>query len=340
MPSKSVKSFRTHSNYLRAFARLTDNQSTSVDRDIYELLKERILQADALPQRHQGMVDLSQVAACLHIAWGTEAILLASRAIDEEGLIRLSNNWSVIQGYYILYHCIQALHVAKGHPRPQSHPTSQNLFYDYWSARMICLPPWSLAFGVDGARNLPAGHRPDISIHPWSSCIGNNIYDLALKALMTTRREALSEKRHERRIQKQKQNRRSWREEEEDRLSRGRRPRKVPSFPLPILTGQDKRLLDGGLRPYTIMDYLFRLRIKTNYEDSNMFTDGPEDDFSSRQIRNELCLIASGTLFLHELAIYSLVDGPTFLSWVDEWIRRNNPQGAAQGVAVRRRHFI
>jgi hypothetical protein len=112
---------------------------------------------------------------------------MTKRIINEDELIRLSNNWSAIQVYYIFYHCTQALHVAKGQPqRPGNHPSTQNIYYDAWASRHICLPPWSLAFGNAGAINVPPGITPDMTIHSWAACEGNAVYDLALKALMTT----------------------------------------------------------------------------------------------------------------------------------------------------------
>ncbi len=86
------------------------------------------------------------------------------------------------------------------------------------------------------------------------------------------------------------------------------------------------------------MDYLYRLRIKTNYEDSNMFTDGPDDKGSSISVRNALCIIAGGTLFLHELSISNLVGKPTFIRWAQNWAEKNLPADAG-GLAKRLKYF-
>ena len=307
---------------------------------MYACLKDRILQSNALSPAHNTNIDLAQVRSRLHAAWGAEALLLMTkRIVNEEELLRLSNNWSCIQVYYIFYHCTQALHVAKGHPRPESHPRTQNTFYDYWAGRSVILPPWSLAYGRAGTINTPPMIIPDISIHTWTACVGSNIWSLASKALMTTRREVLEEKYREKRELKRRQNRQAWIQEENDRLSRGKRARRQPPFRLPNLTNNEKELINRSLRSYTIMDYLYRLRIKTNYEDSNMFSDGPEDNNSSRFIRDALCRISNGTLFLHELAIRNLVGRDTFLTWIDEWIQRNMPQNTTQGLRLRRSYL-
>lgn len=340
MPSDPAESFRTHSNYIQAFRLLVHDPISSLRRNIYALLRGRILDGNALPQSSGAIIDLDQVRSSLHSAWGTETLLsMTCRIIDEEELLRLSNNWSAIQVYYVFYHCTQALHVAKGHPRPESHPSTQQLFYDYWAARSICLPPWSLAFGVDGAKNAPPGITADVSVHAWTACAGDNIWSLVFKALMTTRRERLDEKYRELRESKKRLKRRAWKRQEDGRIARGRKPRLEPNFPLPRLTEQEKEQADNRLRPFSIMDYLYRVRIKTNYEDSNMFSDGPEDNNSSRRIRSAFCIMASGTLFLHELAIRNLVGREIFLAWADEWIRKNMPQNLNYGLVTRRQYL-
>lgn len=340
MPERPVESFKTHSNYIRAFSLLVYDPISSRLRNMYACLKDRILESNALPPTRNTSIDLAQIRSRLHAAWGTEALLLMTRRIvNEEELLRLSNNWSCIQVYYIFYHCTQALHVAKRHPRPESHPRTQNIFNDYWAARSIILSPWSLAYGGSGTINAPPGIVPDISIHSWTACVGNNIWSLASKALMTTRREALEEKYREKREFKRRQNRQAWIQGENDRFARGREAREQACFILPRLTNSEKERVNESLRSYTIMDYLYRLRLKTNYEDSSMFSDGPEDNNNSRFIRDALCRIANGTLFLHELAIRNLVGRESFLTWIDEWVERNTPQNTTHGLGLRRRYL-
>lgn len=309
MSKNPIKSFRTHANYIRAFGRLVYEPLSPNQGNPYARLKNRILGASVLPQPANAKADLDQAKASLNIAWGTEALtLMIGRIAREEELLRLSNNWTTIQVYYICYHCTQAFHAAKGHPRPKNHPSTQNIFYDYWAKQRVCLPPWTLAFGSKGVINSPSHIKVNVSIHPWSSCDGDNIWSLAAKALMTTRRYGVADKCLDKREAKKKQSKKAWQLQEADRLSKGKKPRKLQRFRLPNLTDEEKERICVQLRPYTIMDYLYRLRLKTNYEDSNMFSDGPEDNISSTNVRSALCKIASGTLFLHELGIRNLVE--------------------------------
>ncbi len=152
---------------------------------------------------------------------------------------------------------------------------------------------------------------------------------------MTTRRDALKERGREYRERKKSERKKNWNQQEQDRLAAGKRPRKSPSFPLPRLTRPEKASIDQRLRPYTIMDYLFRLRIKTNYVDSNMFTDGPEDQVQSDVVRGYLCRLASGTLLLHELAVSKIIGHTKFNEWITTWINGNIPPEMRVGLAER-----
>lgn len=282
---------------------------------------------------------MDQARTCLQSAWGTEALLLMSGSVfREEEAIRLSNNWSAIQTYYVLYHCAQALHVAQGHPRPDSHPKTQNAFHNQWATHPGLLHPWTFACGSAGPVNLPPDVDIDFNIHPWRACEGDNIWSLYAKALMTTRREDLLGKNRTARERKKQALRRSWEAEEARRLTQGRKPRKQPLYPLPQLTSDEKRRIDDSTRAFTLIDYVYRLRIKTNYEDSNMFTDGPEDGYQSAIVRTAFCNIASSTLFLYENAMKAIVGRPRLMEWAVSWAERNLPSGSALGIAGRRGH--
>jgi hypothetical protein len=336
--SNPVESFRTHSNYLRAINSIILGPTALAATNPYEGVAQQIASSGLIKESVRDSFDIVQVRTCLESAWGTEALLLMTGEVFcGEEAIRLSNNWLTIQTYYVMYHCAQALHVAQGHLRPDSHTKTQSIFHDQWVARPGFLHPWTFAYGSMGAAKMPHGVVIDPSIHSWSVCEGDNIWSLYAKALLTTRREHLLERYREERKEKRKVRRKSWKTEELGRIAQGKMPRKEPSFPLPQLTSEEKKLIDEKrVRAVTLIDYIYRLRIKTNYEDSNMFIDGPEDVYQSKAVRSAFCNIASRTLFLYETAIRAIVGKPQLLKWVDLWVERNLPRDSAHGIAGRR----
>jgi len=149
----------------------------------------------ALPDRDQARASLSN-------AWGTELLLAFGHLMTrDDDLVRLMNNWAVVQAYYAAYHAAQAMIVALGRPRPESHPKTQTQFANLWAERDLFLPPWSFAACHDGWMNAP---RAIEDIHVWSGCDGNNCWDLAAKVMRTTRVEKLQAGERKARDQKRR----------------------------------------------------------------------------------------------------------------------------------------
>jgi hypothetical protein len=343
MPASHVESFRTHANYVRAFAMLCEtpyHKSTMLPfghqlATTLAHLAPNIVAAPSMSAPATAKPDMTQAHGSLTHAWGTELLLAFGRTIaSDEPLIRLMNNWAVVQTYYTAYHAVQALIVARGHPRPHSHPKTQAQFAALWADRPLELPPWSLAACDGGWRNEVA-HGIDDTLSSWSSCDSHSCWNLAAKALRTTRDEKVTEGLRAARDRARTANKRAWNEEERKRVAAGRKPRKEPSFPRPHLAAADKRRVETSIRSSTILDYLFRLRVKTNYEDAGMFIDGPEDEIASRRVHGDLVTIASCTMLAHELHVGAVVGKTSLISWVDDWIARHGA-GANIGLGLRR----
>ena len=334
-----IESFRTHSNYLRAIHSLILGPNRFGTTNLYGNIAQLIVSSGLIQENLRNNFDVDQARTCLQTAWGTEALLLMTGEVfQEEEAIRLSNNWLAVQTYYVMYHCAQALHVAQGHPRPENHQKTQNAFHNQWVDRRGLLQPWTVGYGPMGAINLPHDVNVDHNVHPWSSCEGHNIWSLFTKALMTTRRDEILEKHRKKRESMKKALRQCWELKETARIGQEKRPRKQPVFPLPLLTTDEKRGIEGSTRAFTLIDYIYRLRIKTNYEDSNMFIDGPEDGYQSALVRSAFYSIASGTLFLYENAIKATIGRELLRQWASSWSERNLPRGSTLGIAGRCAH--
>jgi hypothetical protein len=159
---------------------------------------------------------------------------------------------------------------------------------------------------------------------------------LAAKALRSTRDEkvkaALS------RVREAKKNYRikSWRQEEADRLERGRKPRKQPDTPRPILTSSEKSSADKSVRPVTMLDYFYRLRIKANYIDDEVFNQGPEDDRDAQAFANSMQDLVAATLLIHELRLGELLGRTWMLQQADNWLSTHSSTDPVGGLAARR----
>lgn len=186
--SEATKSFRSHANYLHAFALIVRGGFLVTSAEALERVAGEV--AATTWARPGERADEPVLRGCLTRAWSTELLLALGAAVaGEDELLRLTNSWAVVQAYYAAYGATQALLVAEGKPRPQTHPKTQAQAVDLWVTRATELAPWSLAMatpgrrpaGDDGAINGPGRSLRDV--HPWSGCDPQSCWDIAGKAL-------------------------------------------------------------------------------------------------------------------------------------------------------------
>lgn len=298
---------------------------------------EKVLASPTMAYAPHGKPDLAAVRRSLANAWGTELLLALSReyAVEDE-LIRVANNWGAVQSYYVVYHAFQAYLVANGEARPDTHSKTKAMFADRWVRRKAQMPPWTFGAREAGFLNGPVGRQVDLSVHQWKFCDATTCWDIAGQALKSTREDEIPDALRRRRESKRKDARRRWEQEEGERIAAGRRARKVPAFRLPQLLAIEKAEVRNRVRPYTAMDYLYRLRIKSNYEDSTMFTDGPPDESASKAVHRDLVRLAASVLLMHELHVRNLIGLGPMTKLVDGWIAGTMPANRRFGIAARR----
>ena len=327
--------FKTYANHLCAFASIAAGNA-SKRTDALRNAQERARASGFLPSARCQNANLEQAQSSLQHAWGTELLMVMSeRFLDADEMVRLSNNWSVVQAYYVIYHATQAMVVANGNQRPETHQKTQKQFYSLFAGRGFGLEPWTMAFGHGGPLNVPPNMSVDDGVHSWTSCSATNRWNLAFKALRTARNDTLPAQEQDARERKRNQKRNLWRTEEHSRISAGRKPRREPAFQLMRLTADEKEAVRRTHRPFTLIDFLYRLRIRTNYEDSSMFTDGPDRVGQSEAVRNDLHELVATSLLVAELHIRPLVGATQFDNWVSTWINANARFNPPSGVAER-----
>lgn len=334
-PSDPRIAFSTHSNYLRAFAMLTRHDvSASAD-----TLSHVAAQFRTLDPPGGTPTDPTGALQSLGLAWRTELLLdLTSGALDGEELTRIANTWAVVQVYYIFYHSTLALAQAKGFPRTTSHPKAQNYFRDFWTGRRACLPPWTLS-GGSSQTNVPSHVSINDEIDHLCYCDEETCWSLAAKALRTTRQREVDESMKAAREAERKGRERAWKTEEAGRLAAGKRRRTYRPVARPQLTAAQKQSVETRVPPATLMDYLYRLRIRVNYQDSSMFTDGPTAEGESTAVRDDLRMIASTTLLVHELSLTHLLGRDTVMGELDKFIQEVVPPAGYSSLRARLPHL-
>jgi hypothetical protein len=342
-PRDHYSSFRSHQNYLHAFSKLAGfTDSPGDDRDTLTQLAASVL--NTFP-RNTGKVNHDNdalVAACLNRAWGTELILATGMRVDNtDEFLWVANSWGCIQTYYIAYSATQALVVAGGHPRPDNHPKTQEHAIALWSRRRGGVRPFSFAADrgsvlINDARAYlhGPGRDIDLKVRPWSVCDDSNCWDLAALALRTTRKNAVDKAFDKARARKIKDRRKHWDNSERARLEAGKVARIAPSFVTAQLPMEEKLACEHGVRPYGLLDYLYRLRIKANYEETEVFTEGPKDGNSAVTVATSMVRIAAATMIAHETRIAQILGRHKVLDLAARWARKNKPSDAT-GIGLR-----
>lgn len=330
--------FRSHRTWPRAFAEAAGfDRVGSVSAGLVAL-REGVVAAQAFQRLAERQSPaIGQIRTSLAHAWGTELLLsLSGRHTSEDALKRLTVNWGVVQLYRALYHATQAVFVADtGQDRPEDHSATRRIFTDRWCTRVRAPAFLALAFGPGGPANAPAGVELNERIHPWSACDDRTCWSHALLALRTTRRDDVVDSIARQRTEKQKTLRKDWLERERARNTRGREARPEPEFRLPLLTLAEKQQVNQRIRPYSLIDYVYRLRIKTNYADSAVFTEGPAPGEASA-VHADLVRLAAASLLAHELHVRRLIGVERMRVLADSWLKGNMPPGQRVGLALRR----
>jgi hypothetical protein len=255
--------------------------------------------------------------------------------------MRISNSWGCVQLYYVGYSAVQALVVASGQPRPDSHPKTQDQAIALWANRQSGVAPFSFAATAGAVSNRDPkaylhgpGRDIDLSLHGWTACDSTNCWDIAALALRTTRQDAVDAKLADARGLKVKQKRKDWQTDENARLAKSKSPRTMPHYKTAQLTPAEKAAYEQKVRAYGWLDYLYRLRIKANYEEARMFTEGPNDDSTSAIVARNMIRIATAVMIAHEVRISRFIGKAKLLDMANTWAQTNNPS-PTMGIGLR-----
>jgi hypothetical protein len=338
---KVQKSFRTHAHYLRALTQLAGYELfPTKDNAATEKLGLQVAAAfpAAIPPR---TADIAELSKSLNRAWVAELVLAVSVSMfDEDELIRASNAWGSVQTYYVGYSATQALIIAEGRDRPADHARTQREVLALWVTRAKSVAPFSFAAAA-GSRSNPSAYKngPGRPIDRQMSSLSNvgrsNAWDIAATALRTTRNDAVNKKLVTLRETKARDQKKDWESEENARLAAGKRARKVPNFPKAgKLAPAESSAAEAKVREYTWLDYLYRLRVKANYEEAGMFIDGPDTEHVSGIVALDMVRMAKAIMIAHEVRIGQLLGNAVVMDLATDWASKHSHVGAV-GICSR-----
>jgi hypothetical protein len=237
-----------------------------------------------------GRTISARAGVILRNGWATEVLLNAPRTLGGGALVSFANLWAPVQAYYAVFNSFTAMaHVLSAAP-PTTHVKVLN-----WAAAaagqasMPFVSPWTARVG--GAPGAWTHH--DFGPAPLNLGISNLVTaragtapSLLALGLRTTRADQIEEKRQ------------GW----------------IAAQP-PTRRGTRRRNLDhqvlianaNAMRPTTLFDLLWRLRVRSNYREGDDFLTGAMSEADAAAFHGALCDIVAATLLTVEIYLAHVV---------------------------------
>ena len=250
----------------------------------------------------------------LFCAWTAEFLITLHQVyMPAEQLVRLSNNWSVVQLYYVAHHFIQALRVAAGQRALDSHAGIHKAFRVQWQLTERGGAAGPLSEGL--LRSWLASYRPAKDTGQHQFHIGREALDIGPQSIShlapfdpLDATYLLGEC--------------------------------LKSTCGQAIQGQPKAQREAHKGMYTMIDYLYRFRCRRNYGDNISFVRGPMREEESRAVQGDFIYLAAASALLYETRLMALphpqtrepLEG-TVREWMGQWLEMS-AQGLDRGIGV------
>lgn len=274
--NEAATRFTVHKNYVVALADFL--------RSLYGAdYLPRLLEAQrSLPsfRRIQGGAAISEteVQRFLPIAWSSE-LQLRLGAAGSPRTLRYTNAWAPVHAYHAVYMAMQAGFGSNSMGKlVDDHTSSLRAIAAHISDRRLFPAPFGAActgcpeLREAGFIGFPADFDPATPIEVLSTPTPANFWPRYAKMLSTTRAKRLE------------------RNNDEWKRSKGRKN----------MYAKEKRRVAENLSPTTFFDYLWRLRVRSNYRDVTSFLTWNVDDASHAAFARALETVTEATCLLLE----------------------------------------
>jgi hypothetical protein len=252
----------------------------------------------------------------LFCAWTAEFLITLHQAyMPAEQLVRLSNNWSVVQLYYVAHHFVQALRVAAGQSVLDSHAEVHKAFRLQWQLTEGG-GAGTLSEGL--LRSWLASYRPAKGTGQHQFHVGREALDLGPQAIShlapfdpLDATYLLGEC--------------------------------LKSTCGQAIQYQPKAQRDAHKGMYTMLDYLYKFRCRRNYGDNISFVRGPMRAEESREVQDDFIYLAGASALLYETRLMGLSHPQTreplreeVQKWMRQWLEMN-AQGLEMTIPLKER---
>lgn len=310
-PEETIK-FEVYTNYLRGLAYFLKKRYKS-----YSKIGESIVY-----KNNKDKIDTSLIEKYLHNAWNSERILNSPKELNvKTSFIKFANHWSPVLGYYSIFLCFQALLISLGEKPILEHANflskvssfikKNNLPFIYpWN--LLC---WSCTYYNEEKFNYEVDSNKvrDLNILENPRFVKEPIF--IAKILKTTR------------IKEEIYREKKWKKDGKIKNKDGSVKKRF--------TREEKEKVSNSVSPTSIFNFLYRLRIRSNYEDADIFFVGERSDKTVNDYFNSIILITDYTMFFIESVLKQIIGKKEFLSLVKTFV--NSSTGYNFGIVPRER---
>jgi len=258
--------------------------------------RQWLLEAAKLPPLTT--IDEKWIARFLKLSWNTEYLL--AQKIDDVELARVSNQWLPVQAYYAVYSAAEALAYSIDGHKTEGHAKTLRKTSDW----LVKHGPRPWCFAFTGARGKSGGEAKPVRL-PNPLMLPSNLQRIGVQPVQMIAKCLKAE--HSHRIDD------SWR--------RGCGKKKYEYAP-------------PG--PTTVLHFLYRLRIKANYGNVDLFlADAPDDEITG--FGNHLRKLCYWTLLMMEIVVRRRILPSRFDTLASSYLT-GNPD--AKHLAMRCRVYL
>ena len=288
------RKFAVYVHYLEA--------TSSVIQASYKTTRDMARAIASTPQfdklRLNAEYDALSLEKFLRNAWFTEIQARIPRGMPE--VIAYANHWLAVQIYYSIYLAMRAFFVvAFDRTVVESHEAGLRAFAAEVASRprLFGLPWCVLAVGdpevtTPDVKNCPKKELE--SVNPLIRLHGDDCWNLVALFLRTTRQRRLRAAVD------------SWKQKNKRK----------------VIRRAERDVLLKSLRPTSLMDALYRLRIRSNYEDADLYLTGGASERDSESYFDASSRILKSGLLNLELLIAKHVGRTKYEQIVADFVRR------------------
>ena len=265
--TESEKAFDTYRFYLECFKDDLKEEYSNLD----NLAKKIWAEYQSLTFG-TGTIDQKIIRRFLFIAWNTEYLAKTNISPDVE-VIKISNQWRPIQAYYSIYSAGEAVSYVLNGTLTESHAKCIKNLNTFFVERAK-IRPWYFAYSGNNRKgftphNLPSGAKPINNL----SRKNTKHIDVIATCLQAEHRNRIDDFEPRKLTKEQKKK------------------------------GEKKLLkVDYDPKYTTLLNFLYRLRIKSNYKDAEIFISNSPDSYVKDFSKN-LSILVNATLILLEMLI-------------------------------------